>query len=65
MPLVDALAGILPYALAGLAAVLGVASKVLAARLILSYGQAANDPVFQRSYRTRIRPGERRPYAVH
>ena len=43
---------------------LGVASKVLAARLLLSLERAANDPVFRRSYRTRIRPQERRPYAV-
>ncbi len=64
MPLLDALAGILPALLGGLAVALGVASKVLAARLLLSLDRAANDPVFRRSYRTRIRREERRPYAV-
>ena len=64
MSLLDAHLGSILLALALLAMVLGIAANVLAARLLLGAGQASNDPVFRRAYRTRIRPNEWRPYAA-
>lgn len=48
-------------AIAALAVVLGVAANLVAARLLLGLGRAANDPVYRRTYRTPVRrtPGSR------
>ena len=54
MSLLDAHLGSILAGLALVAVVLGIAAKVLAARLLMGVGQASNDPVFRRSYRTRI-----------
>jgi hypothetical protein len=49
MPPIDAFIAPLLAVLAAMAVVLGVLAKVLAVRLLMDFGRAANDPVYRRS----------------
>lgn len=61
MPLFDLNLTPVLIALAAIAVPLGVVSKILAVRLLMSLcPQAANDPVYQRSFRTRPLREEKR-----
>ena len=54
MPALDALIPPLLMVMAAAAVVLGLAAKILAARLLLDLDRADNDPVFRRSHRIRL-----------
>ena len=53
MQLLDAYLGHLLIAICVLAVVLGITASLLAARLMLAMDNAANDPVYRKSHRTR------------
>lgn len=61
MAFLDAHLGTLLVAICALAMVLGIVASALAMRLMLALDNAANDPVYRRSHRTRVRrdPGAR------
>ena len=54
MPPIDAFFAPLLAVLATMAVVLGVLAKVIAVRLWMDLGHAANDPVFRRAHRAAV-----------